>query len=133
MVYVTGAAYNVHHLVSGTPEESYTTVAYRAATGAQAWTRRYPGTPPAVPSSIAVGRSGRVYVTGSTGYDAYATVAYSADGVQLWAHRYQRRRQEASARWLAVSPTTGIVYVTGYIGTNFNKPNFDFLTIAYRG
>ena len=133
MVYVTGASFNLYHLVGGAPAEAYITVGYRAATGAQAWVRRHLARYSAQPSSIAVGRWGRVYVTGSTGSDAYATLAYSAGGVQLWARRYQGRgHPEASAQWLAVSPTTGVVYVTGYVGTNF-KRNFDFLTIAYRG
>jgi hypothetical protein len=129
MVYVTGSSSSV---AGGARASACTTVAYRAATGAQAWVRRYSGGYPADPSFIAVGRSGRVYVTGSLGYAQYATVAYSADGVQLWARRYWGRGLEASARWLAVSPATGVVYVTGYIGTDY-KRNFDFVTIAYRG
>jgi hypothetical protein len=129
MVYVTGSSSSVAGWIHAS---AYTTVAYRAATGAQAWVRRHSDGHSADPSFIAVGRSGRVYVTGSPGSAEYATVAYSAAGVQLWARRYRGRGLEAYARWLAVNPITGVVYVTGFISTNY-KRNFDFMTIAYRG
>jgi PQQ-like domain len=125
MVYVTGSSDDLW----GARAEYATTVAYRAATGNQAWVRRHRG---AEPISIAVGRSGRVYVTGGASYAAYTTVAYSAAGAELWARLYRGRGQEASATSLAVSPVTGAVYVTGYLGTDYKK-NFDYLTIAYDG
>ncbi|MGH3406904.1 MAG: PQQ-binding-like beta-propeller repeat protein [Streptosporangiaceae bacterium] len=125
----------------------YATVAYNAATGAQQWVRRYNG--PArlddEASSVGVSPTGRtVYVTGYSGVrisgrenaqliSDYATVAYNAaTGAQLWVRRYNgpaRKDDEASA--LAVSPTGGRVFVTGFsVGT---KSRPDFATIAYRG
>lgn len=76
-VFVTGLS------VGGTPD--YATVAYRAATGAQLWARRYNG--PAngedFATSVAVGAGGRrLFVTGvsaeSRAVSDYLTIAYQA-------------------------------------------------------
>lgn len=71
-VYVTG-----YSAGNGTYDFAYATVAYNAATGAQQWVRRYKGPGPnAQATSVAVGPTGTVFVTGS-GSGGIATIAYS--------------------------------------------------------
>jgi hypothetical protein len=80
-----------------------------------------------------------VYVTGgvggSVGSDAYATVGYSAGGVQIWSQLYPAGGQGGRALALATSPATGAVYVTGVVGTDVgtDSENLDYETVAYRG
>src|SRR5437773_862783 len=87
----------------------------------QRWVARYSG--PADDKACCIARdltSGHLYVTGrsygvlSTN-DAYATVAYDANGIQLWVARYDgptsRGNERATA--IAVDPHSGTVYVTG--------------------
>jgi WD40 repeat protein len=129
MVYVTG-------FTDGrTSGDFYTTLGYRAATGTPLFVRQYSGMGGGEPSSITVGRSGTVYIIGgvggNVGYNAYATVAYSAGGVQLWTQLYPGGGQGGRALGLAASPTTGAVYVTGFVGTE--SQNYDYATVAYRG
>jgi hypothetical protein len=102
----------------------YATVAYNAATGTQQWAARYrgPATGNDAAHAVAVSPSGgTVFVTGVSkatasflDYD-YATVAYNATtGAQRWAARYTGPAPGVDvANSLAVSPTTGTVYVTG--------------------
>jgi WD40 repeat protein len=133
-VFVTGASRGT---TSGT---DYATVAYRAATGAKLWVRRYngPGNGPDIARSLVVSPAGRtVFVTGasvggpSSGSD-YATVAYNAaTGARRWVSRFSRPFTDA-ARSIAVSPTGHAVFVTGYTtralpGTSAT----DFATVAY--
>jgi hypothetical protein len=111
----------------------YATVAYSAVTGARLWAARYHG--PAntwdAASSVAVSPTGgMVFVTGvsqgtASGLD-YATVAYNAaTGAQRWAARYNGPVTGANVAYsLAVSPTTGTVYVTGTSGEAY-------ATVAY--
>jgi hypothetical protein len=89
-VYITGGS------PGATSNNDYATIAYRAATGAQLWIRRYngPGNGKDSAVSIAVAPHGhRVFVTGgstgkTTGFD-YATIAYgAATGRQIWLRRY---------------------------------------------
>jgi hypothetical protein len=135
-VYVTGNSYggSVYYHGSG---YDYATVAYSSA-GLPLWTRRYNG--PANSEDYAVGiavhRSGNVYVTGnswgsiSSGYDDYATVAYSSAGVPLWTQRYDGPAGgQDLGRAVAVAPN-GNVYVTG-LSAESNKN--DYATIAYSG
>ncbi len=81
-VFVTGSS-------GGTfPYADYATVAYSTATGAQLWVKRYngPASRDDIAHSVAVSRTGKVFVTGQSigairddyysGFD-YATVAYS--------------------------------------------------------
>jgi len=115
----------------------YTTIAYKAATGAQLWLARYngPGNFTDEAYSVAVSPSGgTVYVTGESagtfdGWD-YATVAYNAaTGARLWVQRYDGAGLGAKSLSVAVSPTAGTVFVTGYSVDGGS----DYATIAYKG
>jgi PQQ-like domain len=135
-LYVTGQS----DTVAGSADNDYATLAYNAATGAQQWLQRYngPGNGNDVAHAIAVDTTtGTVYVTGasaanltSSGLD-YATIAYRPTGTQSWTSRYNGTgRGNDTAYSIAVSPTTGAVYVTGesYGGTSTSS---DYATIGY--
>lgn len=129
-VFVTG------YSAGTTTRDDYATVAYSAASGARLWVRRYngPGNGASEASSIAVSRSGStVYVTGysstATGDFDYATIAYKVgSGAQLWVRRYiyDPTYGDNYAYSVAVSPTSGTVFVTGSAAGNYD-------TIAYHG
>jgi outer membrane protein assembly factor BamB len=119
----------------------YTTIAYSAATGAQQWVSSYNG-PGNVNEaySVAVSPSGStVYVTGTSygcvcGGNEYATVAYNAaTGAQQWVQRYNGAGYGSYASSVAVSPTTGTVFVTGDSNDADPATGFDYATIAYAG
>jgi WD40 repeat protein len=105
-VLVTGSS---DHGKEGHPDLDYATVAYRAATGARLWVRRYSGPGNSRDEAISVlasPRGGRVFVTGGS-----ATVAYrAATGTRLWVTR-GRPNQEPSS--MAVSPDGKTVFTTG--------------------
>jgi outer membrane protein assembly factor BamB len=121
---------------STTAGYDYTTIAYKAATGAQLWLARYNGTAnftdEAFQVAVAPG-GGTVYVTGESAggsFDGWgwATVAYNAaTGARRWVKRYDGDGG-ARAFSLAVSRTTGAVFVTGY-----TSGAGDYATIAYKG
>jgi WD40 repeat protein len=118
----------------------FTTVAYRARTGARSWVAWYDG-----PSSddkvesIAVSPDGeRVFVTGwSTEEDVifgiydYATVAYDATtGEELWVALYDGPGEKNDQPlWVGVSPDGSRVYVTGSSWATEDNPVA--ATIAY--
>jgi outer membrane protein assembly factor BamB len=117
----------------------YATVAYNAATGAQLWASRYNGATTGERGANSVAVSGStVFVTGSSyggstaNYD-YATVAYSAaTGAQLWVKRYDGPGSgDDQAYSVAVSPSGGTVFVTGYTDTSSTSAGYDYTTIAY--
>jgi hypothetical protein len=128
-----------------TSGHDYATVAYRTATGARLWARRYNGRANRDDSAAAVAVTpggGQVLVTGysqsaASGAD-YATVAYNtATGAQQWVRRYDgpaRLDDEASS--LGVSPTGRTAYVTGYSGVRLSGHEnaqliSDYATVAY--
>jgi DNA-binding beta-propeller fold protein YncE len=120
MVFVTGHS-------TGPTREDYATVAYRAATGAQAWVNRFntPVNGRDLARSLAVSPGGgRVFVTGST-----ATVAYSAAaGARVWVARNRVSAGNfAVASMVAVSPAGGRVYITGS-----SPASTQYLTIGYQ-
>jgi WD40 repeat protein len=134
-VYVTGFT------LSPTAGDAYVTIAYRAATGAQLWIRRFQG-----PASITNGAhsllasppGGRVFVTMVTGDpegaipgNNYLTVAYAAaTGARLWVKRYNGPANEPDvANSVAVSLTGKTVYVTG--DSSGGDSGWDLATVAY--
>ena len=121
--------------------EDYVTVAYRAATGAQLWLKRYDGPGYSYNSSdqalsAAVSPAGDlVFVTGRSqgrawGVD-YATVAYdAATGAQRWVARYNGPANRLNmAASVAVSPAGDTVFVTGH--SEGRASGFDYATVAY--
>lgn len=127
-VYVTGAS------VGSETSTDYLTIKY-TADGVQQWTARYNGPANAVDgaTALAVDALGQVYVTGASEgsgtYFDYATVKYTADGVQQWVARYDGSSHDwDEAKALAVD-ASGNVLVTGRsegVGTAS-----DFVTIKY--
>jgi hypothetical protein len=116
------------------PQNDYATAAYRAASGAPLWVRRYNG--PASgwddPRSLAASPSGSmVFVTGvsdrTTETGDMATVAYSAAGSRLWVRRYAGPgRHGAAGVSVATGPGGRTVFVTGITTAGH------FATVAYR-
>src|SRR6266404_1945332 len=123
------------------------------------WVARYSGPTgvfpgPADDKACCIARdptSGHVYVTGRSyggiGYggpatgDDYATVAYDANGIQLWVARYDRTTRVCPPpHWcggnerptaIAVDPHSGTVYVTGYSSSGGPLANPEYATVAY--
>ena len=131
-VFVTGASLGTND------GYDYATVAYNAVTGAQLWAERYNGVSTGELGANSVAVSGStVFVTGTsyggstTNYD-YATVAYNAvTGAQLWVKRYNGPGSgEDRASSVAVSPSGGAVYVTGYSEIS-PTAGYYYTTIAY--
>jgi WD40 repeat protein len=111
-----------------------------AVPGAQLWGERYNGTGNGadVANAVAVSPDGAtVFVTGySTGKGSgsdYATVAYSAaTGQQLWVSRYNGPANYTDvATKVAVSPSGGTVFVTGYSYGAVSSSGADYATVAY--
>jgi WD40 repeat protein len=131
MVFVTGSS-GVY------PGYDYATVAYNAATGARLWVQRYngPGNLYDYASSVAVGRNGTVFVTGTSYGGAsdfdYATVAYNpATGARLWVQRYNGPGNGLDeARSVAVDRKGRTVFVTG---RSTGTPAYitSYATVAY--
>jgi hypothetical protein len=123
-IYVTGLSWG--------SSSNYATVAYDR-TGGVLWIAEYDGPTQSTDGANAVAvdpSSGNVYVTGYS-RDAltdFATVAYDDSGNLLWAARYDGPAGfQDSAKAIAVDPTNGTVYVTGYsLGTTN-----DYATVAY--
>ncbi|MDX6494314.1 MAG: hypothetical protein QOE17_300, partial [Gaiellales bacterium] len=129
-LFVTGSS------PGSTSDTDYATVAYRAATGARLWLRRYdgPGDGSDGASSVVPSPDGsRVFVTGSslgTASDLdYATVAYDAEtGARLWLSRYNGPgNADDHARAATASPDGSRIFVTGFsAGTS----GYDYATLA---
>jgi len=127
-VFVTGSSLRAS-------QYDFATVAYSAATGAQAWARRYngPGNGDDRSSAMAVSPTGGMaFVTGvsvgAPGVVDYATIAYgAATGTQVWVKRHNGHPQS-----VAVSRTGCTVFVTGQVFGSGKILHKNYGTIAYR-
>jgi len=125
--------------VTGQSGFDYATIAYKAATGAVVWTKRYngPGSSYDAASAVVVSPDGAtVFVTGQslgrTGTYDYATVAYNAGtGAVIWTQRYNGPASSSDdANAAAVSPDGTTVFVTGQsLG---RTGYYDYATVAYQ-
>ena len=127
-VYVTGLGY--------TDESSgdYVTIKYNSS-GYQLWIARYhgPGNYYDIAHSIAVDRSGGVFVTGQSvgsggDYD-YATIKYNSFGAQQWIARYNGPGNDYDNANSIALDRSGNVYVTGR--SYGSGTGFDYATIKY--
>src|ERR1035437_2669668 len=125
-VFVTGSA--------GTTNWDYTTIAYSGA-GVGLWTNAYNGTGNGSDKAIgvAVGRGGRVFVTGNAiaagGSSEVATLAYSTAGAALWTNHYAGGLT-TSAEALAADRYGNVFVAVSFMGTN---GAYDFATLGYSG
>ena len=128
-VYVSGAT---------TGSNSFLLRSYQAGTGRVLWTSLFHG-PGVGGTATAVGLSpdgSSIYVTGQNSRFVsntdFATVAFTLAGAQRWVSWYDGPGQ--SVDWpmdLAVSATSGNVFVTGY--SQGLVGGQDFATVAYQG
>lgn len=128
-VYVTGwgANYNGFH--------AYTTIKYDAG-GNQVWIARYHGPRDGVhefATALAVDQQGNVYVTGtsygSSGNADYTTIKYNANGVEIWARRYNGPADRDDFPSTLALGSDGSVYVTG--SSMSTGGDWDYATVAY--
>jgi hypothetical protein len=132
-VYVTGISKGK---ISGS---DCATVAYRTATGAQVWVKRYNGTGNGKDgcSSIATSPDGtKVFVTGfsagTTPHRDYITLGYNAaTGTWLWGSRYNGPGNLVDQATTVVTSASRVV-VTGVSFLVLGNPGTsDYVTIAY--
>jgi uncharacterized delta-60 repeat protein len=130
-VYVTGTSYG-----SGATDSDYATVKY-SPDGKELWIRRYNG--PAADADfaadIAIDGTGNVLVTGTSdgGSDSnsdYATVKYSADGMELWVRRYSGPDDSSDAAKAIAIDAAGNVVVTGGSSRDIGSTS-DYATVKY--
>lgn len=124
-VYVTG--YSSFASVS-----SCVTIKYDAS-GIQKWTARYkgPATAGCEPVSLAVDRSGNVYITGSfINQLGSFTLKYNCEGVQQWVQLQSVTGSTSEGRSVSLDDE-GNVYVTGYTDGSSAHVNRDYTTVKY--
>ena len=125
---------NIYFTGAGNDSPDFYTVKYNPE-GVQLWTAKYdgPGNSEDVPGSIAVSKTGSVYVAGDsygsgTSSD-FTTVKYNPEGIQQWVARYDGPKNDNDVASSVALDSSGNVYVTGYC--KGKASGFDFTTIKY--
>ena len=126
-VYVTGSSVGIGSL------KDYATIKYNSS-GIQQWVARYTGAGynSDNASSLALGDSGIVYVTGYEDNEQnkdYATLKYNSSGIQQWVAKYNGPGNSSDNAISIAADNSGNVFVTGQshgIGTDV-----DYATIKY--
>ncbi len=131
-VFVTGSSQGRTSL------NDYATVAYKAATGAPLWTRRYGGrSNDAAVAIVASPLRNAVYVTGSTftgrTHRDITTIGFNATtGAPLWVSTFDANHKDDIPTSLAVSPNGASVIVGGSSAAGNTSTQSDrFLVLAY--
>lgn len=127
-VYVTGRSLGV------TSQYDYATIKYNSS-GDSVWVQRYNGADNSSdnPASIAIDRSGNVYVVGQSlgslsDYD-FATVKYNSSGVYQWDRIYNGPGNSVENAKSIALDSSGNVYITG--SSAFPGQNYNYATVKY--
>ncbi len=133
-VYVTGESTGPEDGPYGA-QPRFVTIKYNAG-GVQQWVAAYNGGVWSIPTNIAVGLNGNVYVTGETystdDFIVMTTIKYSPAGVSLWVrHPFLGFEREESAPYDLAVDSGGNVYVTGFVYKPAEPDQMDYLTVKY--
>ena len=120
------------YVTGGNFDDSYIATVKYSPSGTQLWATQVPGWAEA----IALGSSGKVYVTGGcnspTGAEDFLTVAYDAvSGDTAWTATYDGPAHDNDNAEAVAVGASGRIYVTGYSTRDTVDWNQDFLTISY--
>lgn len=115
---------------SGIDNFDYITLKYDAA-GNQMWANRYGATGTDKAVKVVTDISGNCYVTGRTYAngldDNFATIKYSASGVQQWLKTYDGGANDRAVA-MAIDSSSSFIYVTGRSDNGFDD---DIVTLKY--
>lgn len=116
-------------------DDDYMTVKYDASNGTELWRKYFDRTHHDRPTGMAINSSnGKIYITGrsnnGTNYD-YATICYSADGVEQWNAVFDYVDDDR-ATGIGID-NAGNIYVTGQSDADASAIgiNYDILTVKY--
>lgn len=134
ILYVNGTSFDDNPFAQ--TDTHIATTAYATGTGTMLWSATWDGLPDSRDNAygIAVAPDGsEVYVTGITSSPArywdFVTVAYGADGRELWSRTFGEPGENDEPMGVAVSSDGGVLAVTGRTGGVGSLP--DYTTVAY--